>query len=216
MTIPAGAVKIVLSGQLGGGEVWQSGFWVQGPTLTNTEVASCASALYTVFNQGSGTHLMAALKGQWSNSTTWTTVTVYNYHDTSGEASTVGTFTGTGQVGSQLSGMLPDQISLVVTLRTALAGAHHRGRMFLPYTGAVIDSNGLVNGTAVGNVLAGLKADLASVVAEAHLAGFPVVVLSKTLGSVQPVTTLTADLRPDIQRRRANRQGRGALQVVAL
>lgn len=40
--------------------------------------------------------------------------------------------------------VVPDQIALVVTLITPIAGRHGKGRVYLPFTGAHIDANGRV------------------------------------------------------------------------
>lgn len=216
MGIPAGATKISFSGVLAGGEIWNTGFWVVGPTLDATSAASCAHAIWDIFNQSTGTHAFAVLKAQyWSASTSWTAVNVYNYHDTSGVASVNGQYMGTPMAGSA-SNNTPDQIAVAVTLRTAFSGAHHRGRMYFPASGAGFDSNGLFNASTLLSLLNGLKADFASVEAESHLAGFDIGVLSRELGTATPVTALSADQRPDVQRRRANRQLRGSVQTVVL
>lgn len=216
MGIPAGSTKIVLSGLLAGGEIWNTGFWVKGPTLTSAECASAASSLYTIFATTTGTTTMAALKTKFMPSTTsFTTLTIYNYADTSGIATTSGQFIGTPVAGSSVSKNI-DQCCIVVTLRTALSGSRHRGRMYFPATGGNLDANSLFASVDAQALVSGLANDFHAVMAEAHFAGFPVSVISRVLSTGFPVTTLTADMRPDIQRRRANRQNRGSLVTATV
>lgn len=209
MGIPAGAIKIALNGTLPGGEIWNTGWWYVGPTLDVSSASSVANNVWTIMSNPSGTHLFNSLKGLWQTSCAFTGVKVYSYADTSGHASVVGSATGTAFTGTGVAAPQANQVALVVTLRTALSGAWRRGRMFLPVNAAAIDGTGLFNSAAIGTVLDGLKADLALVSADSHLSGFSPVVLSRHLSSGQPITALSADLRPDIQRRRANRQNRG-------
>lgn len=209
MGIPAGSIKISLNGSLPGGEIWNTGWWIYGPTLDVSAAASTAANIWSIMSASTGTHLMNALKVLWQTSCAFTGVKVYSYADTTGVASVVGSATGTAVTGTGTKPVQPDQECLVVTLRTALSGSHRRGRMYMPVNGAALDGGGLFSALDVGTVLDGLKADLALVGADPHLSGFPPVVLSKVLGATTPITAISADLRPDIQRRRSNRQARG-------
>jgi len=101
----------------------------------------------------------------------------------------------------------PMYVALVVTTQTGRAGRRNRGRMYLPATGATMASAGLFSSTQRDSVVDTLAARLSAVNALSDTA--TVAVISSVGTTAHPILTVSADQRPDIQRRRANRQAVG-------
>jgi hypothetical protein len=97
---------------------------------------------------------------------------------------------------------LPLQVSCVVTLQTGAAGRSRRGRMYLPADGAGMGAN---HQFATGDVDQASIAVAGWIHALSLLGGDPVV-LSTLTGTAMPITSVKADTKADIQRRRANKQ----------
>jgi hypothetical protein len=204
-----GVQRVVWSGGLPGGEIWQCGFWLAGG-LPGSEAAANAQAalLWSAFaNTATGHAWRMTSNTLWGNSTSLNKVTVYVYVAGGRVADFIGIHTDTPMVGIGGTGM-PDQVCQVLTLETGLSGRRRRGRMYLPNTKGFLDSGGLVSATDVGTVSAAWKADFTAWNAAGGSAG-TLVVVSQTGTSFQPVTAVSMDQRPDIQRRRANRQATG-------
>lgn len=107
--------------------------------------------------------------------------------------------------GSENSTPMPMQMSIVMSLHTTHAGRSGRGRVYLP--GFCESSNvglGVILASTVETVI-DLGEALATISsANAEDVGFGV--LSRKNGVTYAVTTVTADDRWDVQRRRANRR----------
>jgi len=84
--------------------------------------------------------------------------------------------------------------------------------MFLPCTAGTLDSNGLFPSASVLSVMTALYNDIKA--SEGAIGGFQSCVVSVKLGTFATISSLSADTRPDIQRRRANRQTKGSLQSL--
>jgi hypothetical protein len=86
--------------------------------------------------------------------------------------------------------------------------------MYLPATGMVLDANRRFNGAALSAVVNSLK----TVLGAGNTVGAygPPVVVSRTKTVATQITAIRYDLKPEIQRRRANRQSGGARTVVSL
>lgn len=97
---------------------------------------------------------------------------------------------------------LPPEIAMCVSLRTALAGPAHRGRMYLPSpTTATMDATGRFTTAACSTV----ASVLATAMAVADFGVNAIVVLSRTHNSAQDIVRLEVGNVPDVQRRRRNR-----------
>lgn len=115
--------------------------------------------------------------------------------------------TGAAVAGTATGDILPLQIALCITLRTAQAGRSFRGRCFLPgYAESVNTAVGLASGstsavafvTAIKSALTASSLDLGVLSRPAPLASPP------RAGFITPVTAIVArDLVWDTQRRRA-------------
>jgi hypothetical protein len=103
----------------------------------------------------------------------------------------------------------PMQTSAVVSLRTALPGATHRGRLYFPATAAPLVA-GTMRFTAAGrdSFLLGTKTYLAAIktALNATLTGYELVVWSRKNDSEALVNKLMVGDVPDVQRRRRDTQ----------
>jgi hypothetical protein len=120
---------------------------------------------------------------------------------------------GTPAAGTGTSYM-PLQQCFCITTLTPRPGASYRGRMYLPATGMTLDANRRFNGAALSAVVNSVKQILAAGNVDGQYG--PPVVVSRTKTVATQITAIRYDLKPDIQRRRANRQSAGARTVVTV
>lgn len=108
----------------------------------------------------------------------------------------------TSAAGTSTSDVLPLQTSLVVTLRTALAGRSYRGRMYMPgWAENANDANGTASVTAIVDLETWMTA-IANPTVEGNL--WALGVMSVTLGETNVVTAIDVrDTTWDTQRRRS-------------
>lgn len=196
MGIPSGVVKYVLSGNLPGGEVFQTAWWEKwdGSQVINDSLAT------TIAASGPFTTLTGVLKTGINTSSNYTALDIYLY--TGSQAAT-----SHGHAGFLVTGTgttpHPNQISLVVTLRTATPGRSGRGRMYLPANGiGMTTTNGQMNSSTVDSIVDALGVWFGvrnSIVPS-------VAVVSQTSTAYHLVTSVDADYVGDVQRRRARKQ----------
>lgn len=191
MAIPAGVYKIVLSGTLPGGEKFATAMWksLTADPVTAQEAAD-ATASSTTFGA-----IMTAARAINPASVVFTSVDVYYYANAGGVASDKGTraisLAGTGG-----NPILPNQIALVTTFRTASPTRSGRGRMFWPGLNLVMEGGGVASAAPIQALLNALANYQVGTVG----AG---VVVSATQGQARPITRVDADRVPDcIQARR--------------
>lgn len=196
---------MVLHGTMAGGEIWETGFWMSDTGVTD---ASLANALAQIIagtlnaNDESGALAQMALEF-WTLAITWTEVRVYGYPAGGTKASFVGSYelpagvTGTGTT------TLPNQVCLVLTLNTGLAGRSHRGRMYIPISKATLDGTSELTSQLLTDFVTTWRTFFSDV--NASDTG-QIVVVSQHLGAFFPLSSVKADSRLDIQRRRANQQ----------
>jgi len=133
-------LKLVIGGTIGGGiEEWSTGVHftpptgdVDSPTLSAwaNQVKQDFAFVGSYFN----------IKNLFSTGVAITTVSAYHYPET-GPADFVGTSSASAAPGTGAA-VLPPQIAVVATLRTALAGRRNRGRMYLPAMGGEFGISG--------------------------------------------------------------------------
>lgn len=216
MAIPAGTIKVVLSGTLNGGEIWETGFWLSGPAnATAAELNALAKLVADEMTIASPAGGIAALMGHFADGKcAFTEVRTYLYQGGT-TASVIGTYTvpqtaTTVGVGSPKQ---PDQCCIVLTLRSDLAGRRHRGRMYLPVQGATLGTDGEVAKSETDTVTAAFARSFDAI----GKPGSALAIVSQVgVGDVTLVSSVTMDTRLDIQRRRANRQVITARSVAAL
>ena len=205
MPIPAGLVKIVLGGDMPGGEIWESGFWMSG---TGVDSEATANALALVIDGTlTATDSSGALNDYattvWSAQVTFRYTRVYAY--TGGTtAAYIGVYERTTPLTGGGNPGMPNQTCSVVSLRTGGAGRRRRGRMYLP-----VNAPGPL--TATGELQASTVRNLSTSWATAFSdigssSAGKIIVLSQVGGSDAQVTNVIVSSRLDVQRRRANQQ----------
>lgn len=192
--------RIVIQGTTRSQEIWETGFW-----LENVGVASQSDAqdLMDTIGPLFDTDLKGIVKSMLPDNGAVTNLRGY-FYVTAGPNSTyiadypVTSGTGTG------THNLPEQVCMVATLLTGVAGRRNRGRMYFPAYGCQI--------AADNQFASGLEAALSDAVAEFfgnvnNITGNPTVVVYSAAGSAaRPVSTIRVDSKPDIQRRRVNKE----------
>lgn len=202
---PAGVVHVILHGTAPGGEIWETGFWMSNTGVTDASLANAlANIIAGTLSASDDSGAMLALANlAWSAYTTWTSVRVYGYTGGSNKAAFVGEYTLTTPINGSGNPTVPNQVCVVLTLRTDLAGRSHRGRMYLPLS--------KFDASPSAQLTAGFCASVAGYWATAFgdinkSDTGRIVVVSSLLGAYTPVTVVSMDTRLDIQRSRAKQQ----------
>jgi hypothetical protein len=194
------------------GEIWSTGFWVHGGVPTDSAGAYALAQLAAFeFNANDDSGAMRLSFYNLGNAQQiWDTVTAYCYPTGGPTATAIGQYVMPTPVAGSNSAHNPNQVALVLTLRTALAGRAHRGRMYLPAVGVPLGTDGQV----AQSVLDVLTAAWALAFGDWNAASTPkIVIVSQSRkgdatypGGFTPVTTVSMDSRCDIQRSRANKE----------
>lgn len=200
--IPLGVSRNTFHGTLPGGEIFGWSLWANEAPLDVAATQAQANAFRDAFVAADSSvyapqHLLSA-------DSAYTGVTTYSYLDGSGKASHIAE-APMSIPGANAGALLPNQCSVVVSLKTQLAGRRHQGRVYLPMTEFSLSTGGELDIGFAGG-LAGYFAALLHSLNDAMGGPGKIVVLSQVAGTTQPVTATRVDTRVDIQRRRANRQ----------
>lgn len=196
--------KVVMSGTLGTAEVWSVGFALRGTLesdiVINPETLSDLSRILLETFADPGSY--PGLKFLMSTDCVLRECTMYAY-DASGPAVAVGSSDGANIAGSGTA-TKPYQTACVISLRTALAGASRRGRLYWPALGASISGNRLQSPTDEATVAGNWRDFMEDVITNWGLTalGLRPVVVSETLATVTPVTNVLVGDVLDTQRRR--------------
>lgn len=205
MSIPNDVTRVTFVGHLGGGEVFDTGFWLAGQAPVSQDAANLmATTLAAAFVAD----LKVKLCGLLSTDCGYDKVRVYGYPNGGPTAATIGEAAISGGVGTGTNTQF-DQVAMVATLLTGAPGRRNAGRMYLPLTGKIPSSTTAgpqIDSTSVGNAATGLATFFSNWnSAHAGAMGSPAVV--SIAGSAhRPISAVRVDSRADIQRRRANRQ----------
>lgn len=211
MGIPSGVARISLVGHQTGGEIFDTSFWVGGtgvPT-SNADANTYAAQVSSQLGGPTLTELCSLL----DSDSGYDEVRVYSYPSGGPTASFVGSATIGSGTGTN-STFMPLQQCMCITLLTGLSGRQNRGRMYLPATGLSLTSGHLFSGTTVQNVVEAMAGFFGGV--NGLGSTNDVCVVSQTATTFHTVTAVRADERPDIQRRRANRQATGASHLATI
>lgn len=204
MGIQGGISRVVFTGSAPGGEIFQWGFWINGTANSAVSAGDLADQVGEVWDD---TDVRLALVNLVKNDSQYTGVKVYCYPSGGPEATYVGeraiTVGGGGQ-GSG-SGNGPLYQCMVVTLHTALSGRSYRGRLYLPASGTTLDTNHRFTSSDLNDVGDAVKALLDGVNTIDVPVSVRVGVESQFLEVINPVTRISVDSKPDVQRRRENR-----------
>lgn len=199
MAIPAGVSRVSIRGTAATSEIWETGFWVASAAPDQATADADAANIKTLFL---GDWINAWLSHMTSDMVI-TEIRVYAYPAGGPRASFVGVAPIASGNGTDTSGYLPLQVAPVLTLLTGASGRRNRGRMYLPLTGfSMMGSNHLLSTTAT-DAITSAAATFFSALGPAY----PPVVLSIVGSSHRAITEVAMDNRPDVQRRRANKEG---------
>lgn len=204
MPIPADVQRIIFYGTSPQGEIWETGFWMQGGLPSSSEAASTqAELVFNVFLSESDPPVFPWLQAHaLGANASIVGARCYVYPDGGPTATYVGEYAAPSPLVGSSSYHLPDQVCLVTTLQTGVSGRRNRGRMYWPANGLSVVSTSqfvLSDVQTLADDLAAAFRDLAS-----SSAGVPSVV-SAVGSTVRPITAIKVDTIPDIQRRRANK-----------
>lgn len=203
MAIPAGVSRIVFSGIMPNGEIWSTGFWVQGATPDSAATANALAEL--AFDEFSANDTSGAMRLVFNNlanaQTIWNEVKAYCYPSGGPSAQFIGSYTIPSPLVGSGDGTLPNQCALVLSLRSGFAGRSKRGRMYLPATGATLLSDGQMDQSVLASITNGWALGFSDWNAASD---GKIVVVSQHLDSAVQVSSVICDSRIDIQRSRAN------------
>jgi hypothetical protein len=206
MGIPANVMKNTYSGTLPNGEIWQYGLWFQGNLPTSNAAAATAADLEMADEAGTSTSsIWNVLKSFVPPSISLQSVRVDSYNTGGPSVNFSGISTHAAVPGTAASTqLLPNQVALCMSLVSDTAGKSGRGRVYLPVSivsGIYSSNNGLFVTSGLNSLLSAFKAKFDDDAAVGQVA----VVVSRLHTIAHPITVISADTRPDIQRRRANR-----------
>lgn len=189
---PANSAHIVMSGHLGGGNVFAAGFWVRTQSGDNA-----TQTLTAIRNSLGASGFTGSAAGLLTPSDGYDNIECYQYDG--GPAAADYASSGFSSPGTGTASSAKSQ-ALVMTLRTATPGRSGRGRVYLPCTGlAVAAGTGLLDAATVSDVVTDFGAALEGIDPIA------LVVYSPSAGALRTCTAVTADYRPDRQEGRERR-----------
>lgn len=216
MPIPAGVDRCVFYGHLPGGEIFNWSLWINSASIDQAATqawATTLAGLWKGINNTPGVSDMPWTKVLQS-SAGYDGVRVYSYPIGNAPAAHVAD-ASLGAVGNASSGTpLPNVVATAVTLKTALAGRSYIGRVFLPATNQVLDSNGLMQSSTVDGLASSMQHLIQAI--NGAPGGYAVCVVSGKTGAKTPVTSVRIDSKCDVQRRRENRQGGGYAKSLTI
>lgn len=179
------------SGVLAGGDRWMFTWWAtSGSSIGTIHAAGVDWANSWWTTGGYGTHVAPAV--------TLESVTTVNVDQATGKQSQR-MDSSLSLVGSNASGSLPADVSIVCSLRTALANRSGRGRFYLPQPAVdqLDETDGRIAAAAVSGILNSISTAFTAYVPT----GTPVI-YSRTLRATNPVTSFDIGNLFDTQRRR--------------
>lgn len=214
-----GLSRTTFYGHLPSGEIFNWSLWASEAPIGQAATQAQATAFATEFKADPGVNMPGwKLIGSDSG---YDGCRVYSYQDTSGKATNIAD-AGINMVGSSsATSLLPNQCALVASLKTAVAGRRHQGRVYLPINKFALGSQGQLD-TPTALSVAAWMADLIHRL-NTHITPAKIGILSRvSLGAgaptdaIQPVTTVTVDTKIDIQRRRAKSAAAGGRGIVTV
>ena len=212
MAIPSGDLLRLTIGGSVPSDTWSVSLWFKltGLSATPSPTAMNSTALNAVngFNTVFWSNAVSPWKAQCATSTTLATSKLYLYRSSALVQAGTGSITpvaGTGSV------TMPGYVARVVSLLTDQPGRSRRGRIYLPSTGAGVNS-----GTGLFASVSGAMTNLATILGSTSgyqstgyfFGGSEVAelcVVSSTHGYTTSVTSLRCDNKPDTQHGRENK-----------
>lgn len=211
MAYPANSGRAVISG-FSPSEIWEFGFGLTGMSITSqVDADTAASAIASTLSTTALSQLRALLT---SSDQGFTGVKLYCYPTGGTKAAYIGSHGITPSAGTS-SNVNPLQVAMCVTLLTGAAGRRNRGRCYLPAGGATITSGHQFDTTTTTSIATGLAAFFSALNAASNPGG-KVSVISQTSSAGRQVLSVAVDQRPDVQRRRANKQPGNVVETHAV
>src|SRR5215813_13467639 len=103
MAIPAGVRHVVLFGQLPGGEVWNTGFWINHHIPDEDNATAEAEAMFAILKTNTSGHFWYEFRQHWlPSSASFDGVRNYGYTTGGPHADHVGQSTGASVAGSAI------------------------------------------------------------------------------------------------------------------
>lgn len=203
MAVPAGLVKFVLYGSATDGEIWSTS-WYTKPSAGISSQANLDNFVNTYANTSYlASTLSTTLKTRMSTTTRQLGFKGYFYNGGPTALYATDAPFSSPIVGSSGSSPLPLQTAVVCSLLTGAAGRRNRGRMYLPVNAVALGTNHELTTTDVDALANAVKQWFDVLNASGNN---PVQVVSIAGSASRDVTQVRVDSRPDIQRRRANKQ----------
>lgn len=197
--------KIVVTGSLPGGEIFTFGWAYRGAAGNQATLDAEVAAVYDKVATPGAT--ATTLRSLLAPSSSYQKITGYSYQANATAADLVSerawAAAGTG------GGLHPNQVALVATLRTALAGRRNRGRIYLCATGAELAANGQLTSPTATEVATAVV----DMFAVSDIPPGPIVI-SRVAGTAQDVDRVSVDSRMDIIRGRASSEAPTSVATV--
>jgi hypothetical protein len=192
MGIPDNAAHYVISGHAGTSESFAWGWWVD-DTAHDASSDIDISTVWSTFR----TFVQDLM-------TPASAITDYDLYRYGGGVVVEHQHTAVSHPGTNTTSQMPLSTAMCVTTRSATLSRSGRGRMYLPATAAGDMQNS--NFELAHGVTDNIVDQLALWFAAEAAAGIPAVVVSRVHGVMHPITSVDADYRPDVQRRRTQQQ----------
>lgn len=198
--MPATLFQVVQQFGFPSGESGQFSYWLGDPSgvATLTDATTYASTFQSSLAASTN------FKALFPSTMTWPVPKISEVDISTGRVTATSVGTGTITLTGSSSSVLPPQVAWVVTLRTAHAGAAHRGRMYFPGPLTTpLTGTGRVNSTAQGQLLTAVSAAFAA--AEVVTTNPFLVVYSRLGRSIDPVLSIDIGDVLDTERRRRDK-----------
>jgi len=142
-TVIPNCTQVVLTWTLDGGKVGHNVLYGRSAGVPTPSVAQ-AQAIFTALTTGAG---WTAIAARLATTTALSSVSVMSVHTAS---QPIFFSTGTAVPGTATLPVLPNEMAVCVTLRTALRGISNRGRMYIPgYNAAQVQTGNVIAPGAV-------------------------------------------------------------------
>lgn len=192
----------VMTWSLPSGDIAQSSVWALytgAPTAPQALAVFSGTFLDEVWPSAAG-----GIKTYYEAATVFTQLQTRTVNPVSGQVISTSSQSVT-RAGTGSGNPLPAEVAVVASLRTLLAGASFRGRLYLPAmrTG-IVTSTGLIDATTVTAVATAVAAGFAALAADTTYGGTSGVVYSRKTGAQTPIESVDVGNVWDAQRRRRN------------
>jgi hypothetical protein len=209
MPVPAGVDRCVFYGHLPGGEIFNWSLWINSASADQATAQAWATQLANLWKGINNTPGVSDLP--WTKvlqpSAGYDGVRVYAYTIGNAPAAHMADAALSAPGNASSGTPLPNVVACAVTLKTATAGRSYTGRVYLPATNQVLDSNGLMSTSTVDGLASSMQHLIQAI--NGAPGGYAVCVVSGKTGAKTPVTSVRIDNKCDVQRRRENHQGAG-------